>query len=285
MCYNACGCVNTVIGDYMDYKLIALDIDGTLTNSKKEILPRTRYALLEAQAQGKKLILASGRHPIGIYPIAQDLMLERYGGYIMSFNGGKIIDCSTNRTVVSKMFPHEYLSDIVSVLKDSNITVITFDDKKIYADGKVNDYTYIERDVIKAEMVVVPDFVSAIKFDFNKILLAGEPYELDRYQKILTERYDGLLDIYKSAPYFLELMPFGVSKGSMLPLLLDKLGVGREELIAFGDNYNDMTMIGYAGFGVVMGNGEEELKKIANYVCESNDDDGIAKTIEKYVLK
>ncbi len=70
----------------------------------------------------------------------------------------------------------------------------------------------------------------------------------------------------------------------MLPLLLEQLGIDREELIAFGDNYNDMTMIGYAGMGVAMGNGEAEVKKIANYVCESNDEDGIAKTLEKYVL-
>lgn len=268
----------------MDYKLIAVDIDGTLTNTKKEITPRTRFALLEAQAKGKRVILASGRHPIGLYPIAQDLMLDRYGGYIMSFNGGKIISCDTDTTVVSKPFPREYLSDIVGVLKDSNITVITFDDKKIYADAKVNDYTYIERDVIKAEMVVVEDFVSAVKFDFNKILLAGEPLELDRYQAILTKRYDGLLDICKSAPYFLEIMPFGISKGSMLPRLLEKIGVKREELIAFGDNYNDLTMIGYAGMGVAMGNAETPVKRIANYVCETNDEDGVAKTIEKMIL-
>ena len=124
-----------------------------------------------------------------------------------------------------------------------------------------------------------------IKFNVNKILLAGEPDELDEYQKILSKRYDGLLEIYKSAPYFLELMPFGVSKGSMLPLLLDHLGVNRDELMAFGDNYNDLTMIGYAGMGVAMGNGEAEVKKIANYVCPSNDDDGIADTLNKFVLK
>ena len=269
----------------MDYKLIALDIDGTLTNSRKELTPRTRYALLEAQAQGKKIIIASGRHPLGVYPIARDLRLDAYGGYIMSFNGSKIIECATDRTIVSKFFPREYLADIVGVIKDSNVTIITFDEKRIYANTKVNDYTYIERDVLKTEMVVVEDFVSEIKFDVNKIVLTGEPYELDEYQKILTERYDGLLEIYKSAPYFLELMPFGVSKGSMLPLLLEKLGVSRDELIAFGDNYNDMTMIGYAGMGVAMGNGEPEVKKIANYVCATNDEDGIADVIYKFVLK
>lgn len=269
----------------MDYKLIALDIDGTLTNSRKEITPRTRYALLEAQNQGKKIILASGRHPIGIQPIAQNLMLDRNGGFIMAFNGGKIINCSTGETVVSKIFPLEYLSDIVSVLKESNITINTYDNKNIISDNKVNDYTYVERDIIKTDMIVVDDFISAVKFDINKILLAGEPDEIDKYEDILSKRYDGLLDIYKSAPYFLEIMPFGVTKGSMLHMLLQKLGVKREELVAFGDNYNDLTMIGYAGFGVAMGNSEEDVKKIADYVCESNDDDGIAKTFAKYILR
>ena len=80
-------------------------------------------------------------------------------------------------------------------------------------------------------------------------------------------------------------MPFGVTKGSMLPLLLDKLKIKREELAAFGDNYNDMTMIGYAGFGVAMGNAVTDVKKIADYICESNDNDGIANTLDKFVLK
>lgn len=269
----------------MDYKLIALDIDGTLTNSQKEITPRTRYALMEAQKQGKKIILTSGRHPVGIMPIAKDLMLDRFGGFIMAFNGGKIINCETGETMVSKLFPLEYLPDIVNVLKDSNITINTYDDRRIISDNKVNDYTYIERDIIKAEMVVVDDFISSVRFDINKILLAGEPDELDEYQKILADRYDGLLDVYKSAPYFLEIMPFGVTKGSMLPLLLDKLKIKREELAAFGDNYNDMTMIGYAGLGVAMGNAETDVKKIADYICESNDNDGIANTLDKFVLK
>ena len=275
----------TDIGEIMDFKLIALDIDGTLLNSNKELTPHTRYALIEAQRQGKRIIIASGRHPVGVVPLANDLMLGRYGGFIMAFGGGKIIDCTTGKTVVSKLFPKEYLPDIVGVLKDSNITVMVHDERKIFANNRVNDYTYVERDILKMDMIAVDDFISAVNFDINKILLAGEPDELDKYQEILSKRYDGLLDVYKSVPYFLEIMPFGVSKGSMLPLLLEKLGVNKDELIAFGDNYNDMTMIGYAGFGVAMSNGEEEVKKIANYVCESNDDDGIAKTLEKFVLK
>ena len=97
----------------MDYKLIAVDIDGTLTNSKKELTPHTRYVLLEAQKQGKRVIIASGRQPLGVYPLAEDLMLDRYNGYIMCYNGGKIINCADNRTILTKLFPREYLPDII----------------------------------------------------------------------------------------------------------------------------------------------------------------------------
>ena len=114
----------------MDYKIIALDIDGTLTNSQKEITPRTRYAIIDAQKMGKKVVIASGRHPMGIQSIARDLLLDRYEGYIMAFNGGKILDCTTGRTIVSKDFPKEYLSVILGVLKESNLSVHTYDDRK-----------------------------------------------------------------------------------------------------------------------------------------------------------
>lgn len=146
----------------MDYKIIALDIDGTLTNSQKEITPRTRYAIIDAQKIGKKVVIASGRHPMGIQSIARDLLLDRYEGYIMAFNGGKILDCTTGQTIVSKDFPKEYLSDILGVLKESNLSVHTYDDKKIITGGTLNDYSNVERDILKMEMVVVEDFAANI---------------------------------------------------------------------------------------------------------------------------
>ena len=79
----------------MQYKILVLDIDGTLTNSKKEITPRARAALKRAQEKGIKIVLASGRPTYGIMPVAKELELERYGGYILSFNGGQIINAQT----------------------------------------------------------------------------------------------------------------------------------------------------------------------------------------------
>ena len=190
----------------MDYKLIALDIDGTLTNSQKEITPRTRYALMEAQKQGKKIILASGRHPIGIMPIAKDLALDRFGGFIMAFNGGRIINCETGETMVSKLFPLEYLPDIVNVLKDSNITINTYDDRRIISDNKVNDYTYVERDVIKAEMVVVEDLIS------TKFFLQANPMSLISIRKFLQTVTTACLMCIRARRIFLKLCHLALLK-------------------------------------------------------------------------
>lgn len=268
----------------MSYEIIALDIDGTLTNSKKEITPRTKNALIEAQKLGKKVVLASGRHNYGMKDIAEELEMDKYGGYIMAFNGGKVIDAKTNELISSVSFPQQYIKPVYEILKDSNITVMTYEDNHIVMNEKVNEYTHIESEILKMEAKTVENFTDYVTFDVNKLLLAGEPEELDKYEKILVEKYKGYFDVFKSCPFFLEVMPFGVNKGASLSTMLEKLGYTREQLIACGDSYNDMTMIGFAGLGVCMGNGEKDVKKISDLIADTNDNDGVAKIVEEYLL-
>ena len=87
----------------MDYQILTLDLDGTLTNSKKEITKPTLDALIEIQEDGKKVVLASGRPTQGVLPLAKQLQLEKYGSYILSFNGGRITDCRTGNIIYNKM--------------------------------------------------------------------------------------------------------------------------------------------------------------------------------------
>lgn len=268
----------------MNYELIALDVDGTLTNSEKKITPRTKRALIEAQEQGKRVIIASGRHPFGLKAISNELFLDRYGGYLMAFNGGSVIDASTGDVLSAKYFPREYICPVLDAVGDANVTAITYEGNSLVMSGKVNDYTYIEAKVLGMEYKQVDNFTNYITFDINKILLAGEPEILDELQLILAEKFQGYIDVFKSCPFFLEVMPFGINKGASLSKLLAKLGYTREQLIACGDSYNDMTMIGYAGLGVCMENGERDVKRIADIVTDSNDDDGVAKVVEQYLL-
>lgn len=269
----------------MDYEIIALDVDGTLTNSKKEITARTRRAIIEAQRQGRKVIIASGRHQFGLKDIAKELELDLYGGYIMAFNGGRIIDASTGEVLSAKYFPSSYIKPVCDAVADANITVMTYEGDTIIMNEKVNDYSFVEAKILGMECRQVSDIAEYVTFPVNKLLLAGEPALLDEYEKLLVKKYKGYIDVFKSCPFFLEVMPFGVNKGACMPPLLQKLGLSRENLIACGDSFNDMTMIGYAGLGVCMENGEPDVKKIANVIADSNDDDGVAKIVEEYMLQ
>lgn len=268
----------------MGYEIIALDIDGTLTTSDRKITERTKSAILKAQQLGKKVVLASGRHDYGIMPTAKELKLDEFGGYIMAFNGGKIINAVNGEVIFSVNFPLKYVNSVYDIIKESNITAMTYEDVHIIANGKVNEYTYVEPKILNMDFVTVDDFPSYVNFDINKILLAGEPKEIDKYKEIMNEKFKGYLDVFKSAPFFLEIMPLGVNKGASLSIMLKKLGYSQSQLIACGDSYNDMTMIGYAGLGVCMENGEKEVKKIADVIADSNDDDGVAKIVEQYML-
>ena len=169
----------------MNYEIIALDIDGTLTNSKKEITERTKQTLIEAQKFGKKVILASGRHNLGMKSIAEELELDKYGGYIMAFNGGKIINAKTGDVIHSVYLPHKYIEPVYNLVKDENITVITFEENRIIMSQHTNEYSDVEANILKLECVVTENFVELVNFDVNKLLLAGEPQLIDKYEKIL----------------------------------------------------------------------------------------------------
>lgn len=270
----------------MSYEVIALDIDGTLTNDDKIITPRTKNALMQAQKIGKKVVLATGRHPHGVIPYAKELELERYGGCLLCFNGGIVVEVTQRgfKTVYSKELPNVYIPQVCDILKDSNITVNTYTNDTIIADKKENAYTNVEPDIIKLPFKRVDDFKNYVDFPVNKLLLAGEPEELDKYEKILKKYLDGQVDVFKSAPFFLEVVPLGVSKGASLSPLLKSMNLTSKNLIACGDSYNDITMIGYAGLGVAMENAEEDVKRIANYIAPSNNDDGVGEVVEKYML-
>ena len=114
----------------MKYEMLVLDLDGTLTNSRKEITPATKQALIEIQEAGKKVVLASGRPTCGVVPLAKELELDRFGSYILSFNGALIIDCATNKPVYNKTLPREVIAPIFECTKKRGITTILLTSEK-----------------------------------------------------------------------------------------------------------------------------------------------------------
>ena len=264
----------------MKYKLLALDIDDTLLNRKKELTPETRAALIRAQEKGIKVAVASGRLPYGVRPFAEALDVFRFGGYYMGFNGGAIMN-SRDELIGSSYLDSKYIKPVYDILRPTNVTAMVHKGAVIYADNKVNPYTQIESDVIGLPLNVVDDLPSFIDWRIHKFLLAGEPDELKELEQKLIDALGNEVDIYLSAPWFLEVMPKAVNKGEGLKVICTDAGIDISEAIAFGDSYNDIFMLKAAGMGVAMGNAEAEIKAAADMVTDDCDHEGVVAALKK----
>ena len=269
----------------MEYKLLVLDIDGTLTNSKKEITPATKEAILRIQEMGVHVAIASGRPTPGTRKVAETLELDRFGGYVLSFNGGRVTNCKTKEVVLDKTIPPEMAAVLCEEAKAHGVGILTYDDEVALAGSAVDEYMELEARINGITIRQVGNFKDAVDFPVNKCLMTGEPEYLATVEQKLKEKYAGSLNIFRSEPFFLELMPKGIDKASVLKRFISFLGIKRDEVICCGDGYNDLTMIEFAGLGVAMANARKEVLEAADYITASNDEDGIVQVIEKFILK
>lgn len=268
----------------MNYKMLVLDLDGTLTNSRKEITEPTKKALIEIQEVGKIIVLASGRPINGVFPLAKELELTRFGGYMLSFNGARITQCSTGNVIYNRTLPPEVIAPIYEMVKEyPDVNILTYDDERILLGGKPNQYSEKESFINKMEMVETDNFVESLNFPINKLLIPGEPKVLEKLMADLQKKYHSLLNIYRSEPFFLEVMPQNIDKAYSLQKLLNSLGMTADSMICCGDGFNDISMIEYAGLGVAMANAQPIVKETANYVTRSNDEDGVLHVINTFL--
>lgn len=267
-----------------DIKMLVLDIDGTLTNSNKEITPKTKQAILDIQERGHKVMLASGRPTPGMKRFMEELELEKYGGYLLSFNGGRIINCRTGAIVFQKMFPPVLIPQIYRFAQNNDCGLITYIGDRIVSGTRMDSYIEIESRINGMPVVEVHDFLGFVDFEVNKLLMTAEPDKAEKYVEILNEKYGDMISVYRSEPFFIELMPKGIDKASSIDRMLSTVGLTRENTICCGDGYNDLTMIEYAGVGVAMANAQEMVKEKADYVTKSNDEDGIVQVIDEFIL-
>lgn len=268
----------------MDYKMIVLDLDGTLTNRKKEITPRTKDVLLEAQKQGKTVVLASGRPFQGIAPLARELELERYGGYVLSFNGGMITNCRTGEIVASALLPPEINGRVIRLAKEQQVNILTYQGDRIIAMKGKDPYVELESRVNHLEVTEPEDMEAYVTFAVPKFLMTDDGDYLVVVEPQVKAALGKNFSVYRSDPYYLEILPRGIDKAQRLAVLLELLGMSREEIIACGDGYNDLTMIQFAGLGVAMENAVLPVRNAADFITRSNDEDGVALAVEKFML-
>ncbi len=267
----------------MAYELLVLDVDGTLVNTKKEITERTREAIVECQEQGIKVAIASGRCTEGIRHQAAAIGLDRYGGYIISFNGGRITNFATGEVIYNITLPDGMLHELYDYSLQEGTGILTYHEGQIVAHSDTDPYIVVDAKGCDIPIWVPEDFHRDVTFAGNKCILTGEPEHLAQLEKKAARDFEGRLSVYRSEGFYLEMMPLGVDKAYGVSKLLERLGYRRSQIVCCGDGFNDLPMIEYAGLGVAMANAPEDLKLKADYIAPSCDEDGLIDVIEGFI--
>lgn len=269
----------------MNKKVLVLDIDGTLTNSKKEITENTRKALIEIQKQGHIVVIASGRPTAGIVKIAEELCLDEFGGYVLSFNGARITNWQTKEIIYQNVLSEDLVRPLYNFAVENNLGLVSYEADSVVTGTRHDEYMELEAKINGIEIKDVQNFPEYLDFDVNKCLFTASPNVAEKYEKQLVEIYGNRASIYRSEPFFIEVMPEGVDKAASLDKLVTMLGLTKEDTICCGDGFNDLSMIRYAGIGVAMENAQKAVKNEADFITRSNDDEGIVYVIEKFIRR
>lgn len=267
----------------MNYKLLVLDIDGTVTNSEKRVLEKTRKSIIQLQEKGVLVAIASGRSPKGVFSVAEELKLHQFGNYILAFNGSKIINFQTRECIYEKQLPLHIPGRLWTDAIKYKLGILTYTDHLLIAGTEPDSYMALESRISSMPIEYHKDFQTTVNFPVNSCLLTGTPEDIEALEPIFAYKYFHEAEVFRSEPCFLEITPKNVDKAYSLKYLLKLLGIPREQTVCCGDSFNDISMIQFAGLGVAMANAQEKLKDVANYITErDNNHDGIAEVIEKF---
>lgn len=265
-------------------KLIAVDVDGTLVNSKGEITERTRDALISATKVGHEVMIVSGRATYALRHQAEALAFDKFGGILSSFNGGELFDFKEKRVLASHKMDYNLAKEILEFSKNLDLELMIFDGNKILTDRPDGYYVKRESEIIDMDIKPVKDLRDGLDFAPNKFLFAQDPDKIDKPTQKLMKKFGHVTEQVKSMKFYYEVMPLGLSKGSSIIEACKIFGIDIKDTIVFGDQMNDMSMFEVAGTGVAMANAVDPIKDVADYVTKSNDEDGIAYYLENFIL-
>ncbi len=269
----------------MKYKLLVLDVDGTLLNDAKEISKRTLATLRKVQQMGVRIMLASGRPTYGLLPLAKQLELGTYEGYILSYNGGQIISAKNGEVLFEKRISPEMLPYLEKKARKSGFAILTYDENRVVSNDADNEHVRYEAAINGMVPDRQEDFSIAIDFAPCKVMLVSDDEEaLVALEDHWRRRLAGVMDVFRSEPHFLEVVGCSVDKANSLAALMSQLNIQTEEVMAIGDGVCDVSMLQLAGLGVAMGNAPDSVKRCADYVTLSNEEDGVAVAVEKAIL-
>lgn len=266
-------------------QLIAIDLDGTLLKDDKTISERNKNALALAKEAGIKVVVCTGRPLVAIHNYLQELNLEEEGDYSITFNGGLVQKNNTGEIIEKILMPYEHINELYELTQELDLPL------DILSDGVVKQLPTSQYESLYGQLNNLLTFEATVLEElndqqvFNKAVVAIEPVYLDEQIKKIPKKFYDKFEIIKTRNNLLEFMPKGITKAYGISLLAKDLGIKQEEVMAIGDEENDLPMIEYAEIGVAMKNAIPMVKSAANVVTDDNENDGVAKAIEKFVLE
>lgn len=266
----------------MKYKMLVLDVDGTLLNDNKEISKRTLATLRKVQQMGVRIMLASGRPTYGLLPLAKELELGTYNGYVLSYNGGQVINASNGEVIFERRINPELIPYLEKKANKNGFGILTYDGDTIVTNMPDNPHIQAEAALNGMKINYQENFSIAIDYSPCKCMLVSDDEKaLIGLEEHWKRRLDGVLDVFRSEPFFLEVVGCRVDKANTLGAVMEMQGIKPDEIVVFGDGVADVTMLQLAELGIAMGNAPDSVKRCADYVTLSNNEDGVAVAVEK----
>lgn len=266
------------------YKAVFIDIDGTLIKSDHSLSDLTIDTIKKIKALGIIVVLVSARPLHGITAISQQLGLSDVP--IASLNGSYI--AQEDEVLYNCTINDDTLIRLYNDLLPYPVSIIYYDQMQWYSEEE-NKFTINEQKITQVPIKIssfdqLSELWKANNTGPNKLLVIGEEDVIKNIQSEVSPQYSDLLNMYTSKPIYLEVMDKAASKMEAIKFFMNKYNLLREETIAIGDNFNDIEMIQYAGLGIAMGNAPEPVKKVAYFITETNNNDGVAKALEEVFL-
>lgn len=270
------------------YKLVAIDLDGTLVTDEKELTKKTIEVIKEATKKDVKVMISSGRSFYRLEKFIDALDLRKENQYTICFNGGMIVENTTKEMIYSKNLDAEEVEELIQLGKALRLPIM------IYA----KDTQYVETipEVIQKNTKNLKGMnlkvVNFNQINFNKpqnyiykVCFIDKPEKIIEKRKQISKEILEKYEITSSVPEYLEIVKKGIKKSEAIKVVMEKYDIKQEEVMAIGDGENDIEMLNFAGLGIAMENASDFVKEFANNVTSSNNNDGVANAIEKYILK
>ena len=267
-------------------KLIAIDMDGTLLNSQKEIPEENIKAIQEATAAGIKIVLCTGRPRSGIVPHFEKLGLSEEE-YIIMNNGCSTYETKNWTLLESESLSRSEMEELLHACEDFPGVALTFTGEKSYyvVGNEVPELVAYDAGTVftEAKARSLEEIFEEGQVIFQAMYMA-ESEPLDAFQNAVQDRLDQSYSTVRSQEYIFEIMPQGATKASGLKHLAEKLDINRDQIMALGDAANDLEMLQFVGQSVAMGNASDDIKSLSKYVTLTNDQAGVAYAIRTWAL-